>query len=374
LSITAEGLTSVVSHRAPTTSARHKLAYREELVTCALGTWMLAGLYLDGWAHRNLDLQDSITTPWHAIFYSGYICFAGWIIWMVLRRVREGHRGIDAVPVGYGVGLLGIGFFMVGGLGDQVWHLTMGVEQDINAFQSPTHWLLAIGMFLMLSSPLRAAWSTPGTDTPRMGEFAPTLWSLVLTLAMFFFAFNYMSFFIGLEPPTIDNDAFATALGPGVPEDLTTSLTEQLRILGLLMITATSIGLVAMVLFALRRWKLPVGSVTAMFVVVAAADNAVWEYRFGWVVVAALVGGIVGDWYIRRFDPKPSNPVAWRTFPVAVLLPMWLTYYAVLFFGYDDMNWPAEMWTGSMITATLWCTLLAFLMVPLRNPIPGGDR
>jgi hypothetical protein len=373
LSITAEGLTSLVSRR-PATTERHRLSYREELVTCALGTWMLAGIYLDGWAHRNLDLNDSITTPWHAVFYSGYLCFATWLAWVVLRRVREGHRGIDAAPVGYGIGLLGVGIFMVGGTGDQIWHLTMGVEQDLNAFQSPTHWLLAIGMFLMASSPLRAAWSTAGPTNPTLKEFAPTLWSLVLTLGMFFFAFNYMSYFIGVQAPTIDNNAFAASLGPGVPADLLTSLTERLRILGLVMITVTSIGLVGAVLFALRRWKLPVGSVTAMFFVVANADNGVWEYPFGWVVVAALVGGIAGDWFIWRFDPKPSNLVAWRTFPAAVLLPMWLTYYAILFFGYDDMNWPAEMWTGSLFTATLWCTLLTFLMVPLRNPIPGGDR
>lgn len=372
MAITAEGLASLVSRRGEPAD-RVRLSTREELVTCALGTWMLAGLYLDGWAHRNLDLQDSITTPWHAVFYSGYVAFATWIAWMALRRVRAGARGMAAVPVGYGVGLLGIAIFMLGGLGDQVWHLTMGVEQDINAFQSPTHWLLAIGMFLMVSCSLRAAWSTPGTTTPRMREFAPTLWSLVLTLGVFFFAYNYMSFFIG-DSPTIDNAAFASDLGPAASSQLVESLTERLRILGLLMILFTSVAMIALILFAQRRWKLPFGTVTVIFVAVAAADHAIWEYRFGWVVVAALVGGLAGDLFIRRFDPKPSSLLAWRTFPAAVVFPMWLTYYAVLYFGYDDMNWPAEMWTGSMITAALNCTLLTFLMRPLDNPVPGGDR
>ncbi len=366
-----EGLTSLLSQRGAT-AARQQLSIREELVTCALGTWMLIGLYLDGWAHRNLDLKDSITTPWHAVFYAGYICFAAWIVWIVMRRVRDGQRGLDAVPVGYGVGLLGVVSFMIGGVADQVWHLTMGVEQDINAFQSPTHWLLAIGMFLMLSSPLRAGWSTPGTENPRLREFAPTLWSLVLTMTMFFFAFNYMSFFIG-DSPTIDNQAFTSALGPDVQQTLAASLTERLRILGLLMIAFTSIAMVAAILFAQRRWKLPPGSITLVFVVTASADNAIWEYRYGWVVVAALVGGVVGDWFVWRFDPKPSNLVAWRTFPVVVLIPMWLTYYAILFVGYE-MNWPAEMWTGSMIMAALQCTLLTFLMRPFDNPLAGGDR
>ncbi|HUR86360.1 MAG TPA: hypothetical protein VMY78_13545 [Solirubrobacteraceae bacterium] len=366
-----KALPGVLSPKA-STAERESLPMRDELVTCALGTWMLAGIYLDGWAHRNRDLQDSITTPWHAIFYAGYVAFASWIAWVVIRRLRAGRRGLDAVPVGYGVGLIGIASFTVGGLGDQIWHLSLGVEQDLNAFQSPTHWLLAIGMFLMASCPLRAGWSTPGPVAPRLKEFAPTLWSLVLTVAMFFFAFNYMSFFIA-DSPTIDAGAFAASLGRDADDLLAISLNERLRILGLLMISITSIALVASILFAQRRWKLPPGSVTAVFVLTAVADNVVWEFRFGWVIVAALVGGIVGDWFIQRHDPRPSNLTAWRLFPVVVLLPMWLAYYAILFVGYD-MNWPAEMWTGSMIMAVLHCTLLTFLMRPLDNPLPGGDR
>jgi hypothetical protein len=364
-------LTRAVSRRGVPVE-RTALSMRDELVTCALGTWMLSGLYLDGWAHRNRDLQDSITTPWHAIFYAGYICFATWIVLLVARRRRDGHRGLEAIPLGYGVALLGIATFTLGGAGDQVWHLSLGVEQDINAFLSPTHWLLAIGMFLMVSSPLRAGWSAPGPEAPRLKEFAAILWSLVLTLAMFFFAFNYMSFFIG-DSPTIDAEKFAAGLGPGVSDALAESINERLRILGLLMIVFTSVAMIAVTLFALRRWKLPAGSVTAMFFVTANADNAIWEYQHGWVVLAALAGGIAGDWYIQRFDPKPSKLVAWRYFPLAVLTPMWLTYYAIMFFGYE-MNWPAEMWTGSIVLVVLQCTLLTFLMRPFDNPVAGGDR
>ena len=79
--------------------------------------------------------------------------------------LRVGRPGPEAVPVGYGVGVIGVLTFMVGGLGDQVWHLSLGVEQDINAFQSPTHWLLAIGMFLMLSSGTVRGIKFPGSTT-----------------------------------------------------------------------------------------------------------------------------------------------------------------------------------------------------------------
>jgi hypothetical protein len=353
MAITTESLGSLVPRRARAGDVavdRPILSPRENLITCALATWMLAGIYLDGWAHRNRDLHDSIVTPWHGLFYAGYIAFASWTLWVVLRRLRDGSRG----------------------LGDQIWHLTLGVEQDLNAFQSPTHWLLAIGMFLMSSSPLRAGWSVLGPTAPRLKEFAPTLWSLVLTAAMFFFAFNYMSYFIG-ESPTIKAERFRSTLGANVSDLFAFSLNERLRILGLLMISFTSIALIATVLFAQRRWKLPFGSVTALFVATALADNVIWEFRFGWVVLAALVGGLVADAYIQRYDPRPTNLTAWRLFPLAVLVPMWLAYYLVLATVYE-MNWPTEMWTGSIIMSVLHCTLLTFLMVPLRNPVPGGDR
>lgn len=113
--------------------ARPRLTYREQLISCALGTWMLSGLYMDGWAHRSLDLKDSITTPYHAVLYSGFIAFAGWITWVVVRNFREGRRGPAASPVGYGLGFAGVAFFAIGGLLDQPWHLLLGVEQDINA-------------------------------------------------------------------------------------------------------------------------------------------------------------------------------------------------------------------------------------------------
>jgi len=334
---------------------------------------MLSGLYLDGWAHRNTDLNDKITTPWHAVLYGGFSAFACWITWVVLRNVRQGRRGLAAMPVGYAVGFAGVLFFTVGGVFDQVWHLSLGVEQDINAFQSPTHWFLAIGMFLMVSSPVRAGWSSDEPEEPTLRQFAPTLLGLVLSLAMVSFAWNYMSFFI-IDEPMIENVDFLNALGPDTPAKLAFTLSEKGRILGIAMITITTISFMGAALLALRRWRLPFGSVTLMFTAAAAAVNAIWEYRFGWVVLGAIVGGLTADWLIRRIDPRPSRPVAYRVFAFAVPAAMFLTYWIVVFVAYE-MNWPAEMWTGTLFMSTLVSLMLSVLMSPMENPVsPGGDR
>jgi hypothetical protein len=177
----------------PTPLERRRLPWHEEMITCLLGTWLLTGLYLDGWAHRNINLHDSIATPWHAVLYSGWGATAGWIIYLVLREANQGKRGLAAIPRGYGLGVAGVVSFAVGGAADQVWHLFLGVEQDIQAFLSPTHWLLAIGMGLMVSCSFRAGWTSFDTVRPSFRQFAPTLWSITLTTAMISFAYNYLS-------------------------------------------------------------------------------------------------------------------------------------------------------------------------------------
>jgi hypothetical protein len=38
--------------------------------------WFVAGLYLDGWAHNHGKVDNTFFTPWHAVFYSGYVAIA----------------------------------------------------------------------------------------------------------------------------------------------------------------------------------------------------------------------------------------------------------------------------------------------------------
>jgi hypothetical protein len=101
---------------------RPRLRPGEELLTVLLATWLIVGLFLDGWAHDNVPELESFLTPWHAVFYSGFVATAGWMAWLVGRNLRRGSQGLAAVPVGCGLGLAGVGVFAVGGVGDAIWH------------------------------------------------------------------------------------------------------------------------------------------------------------------------------------------------------------------------------------------------------------
>ena len=151
-----------------------------------LSTIFLGGLYLDGWAHNHGKVDQSFFTPWHAFFYAGFALTA-------IRPASNGrcelaprlHAGGAALPPGYGLALLGSAIFAAGGVGDLIWHTLFGIEEDFEAFVSPTHLMLGAGLALMVSAPLRAAWHRPGGRGWQ--QLGPALLSLCLLTAAFTF-------------------------------------------------------------------------------------------------------------------------------------------------------------------------------------------
>ena len=40
-------------------------------MTVGLGTWLVLGVFVDGWAHFNRPGLETFFTPWYAVLYSG---------------------------------------------------------------------------------------------------------------------------------------------------------------------------------------------------------------------------------------------------------------------------------------------------------------
>lgn len=128
----------------------------DDLVAVFLGAWTVAGVYADGWAHANRSGLETFFSPWHVVLYSGFAALAAWVGWLAWRDRATDRPLRLAIPAGYGLGILGIAIFALGGLGDMIWHLAFGVEAGLDALVSPTHLLLLTGGALLLSSPWRA--------------------------------------------------------------------------------------------------------------------------------------------------------------------------------------------------------------------------
>lgn len=119
-------------------------------------TWMIVGLYLDGWAHRHVPGLETFFTPWHAVLYSGLAVTTGIILGLGWHNIRNGSPWHRALPPAYQASLVGALVFGASGAVDMFWHLAFGIEESIDALLSPPHLGLAVGFVLLLTGPLRS--------------------------------------------------------------------------------------------------------------------------------------------------------------------------------------------------------------------------
>jgi hypothetical protein len=342
--------------------ARPRMSWRQDLVTCMLATWLIEGLTMDAWAHTNQTKLETVITPWHALFYGGFAVTAGWIIWCIRQNIKDGRSGLGAVPIGYGVALIGMGCFFVSGVGDQIWHALFGIERDLEAFLSPTHLLLVIGMALLVSAPFRAMWSDPRPRDTSFLSLLPAVWSLALVALLLSLFGDYIIIFAS-DLPTISKEAFAGQFPGSAPPPLLDVFSARFQVQGVTMLYLTNLLLMVPVLLALRRWRLPFGSITFMWTLIIASDLVAYQYNRGWTLVAVVLGGLVADSLVLRLRPSGERVSAFRTFAALAPAALWAIYFIVLAVAYN-IGWPVELAVGVGAIASMITLLLAYVMIP----------
>jgi len=318
----------------------------QNLVTLGLGWWLTTGIFVDGWAHNRLgESLETFFTPWHALFYSGFLAVAAWVLWLGLRGWRSGRRGFAAFPEGYHLAALGVPLFGLGGLGDMTWHTVFGIEVGIEALLSPTHLLLFTGAASILAAPLVSSWRMP---TPRAAP-AGVAWPAVLsaTALLSFVSFMHMYLWGLLAAPQ--------GLG----------YVQTRGELGSILLTA--LILAAPVLLLLRRFRLPFGAVTLMYGLNTALMTLMLvpgEWR---VPLLLLAAGLVADALLLLLDPSPARPWALRAFAFLLPLVVWGPYLGGLsLLGLSNLS--LELWLGVAVMAGLGGVGLSALVVPPALP------
>lgn len=330
-----------------------------QLTTALFSAWVLGGLFLDGWAHAELPQLESFFTPWHAVLYSGLLATAGWIVLQSTRGYRRGRRGLRAIPYGYGLGLAGALLFGIAGLSDLAWHTAFGIEEDLSALLSPPHLALGLAAALMITTPARSAWrSGGGEERPSLGAFLPVLLSVsLLAVAAAFFLAYANAFHVGVAAggsgASDTPRAVAQAGGEGDPR----------QALELATVLITNILLLVPLLAMLARWRLPLGATTILFVSVAAFSTAEHGFEAGELILAAVVGGVVGDTLIAMLRPSADRPAAFRTVATATPAALWLAYFAVTAL-FSDLAWPPELWAGAVVLSAFTGLVLGLLVSP----------
>jgi hypothetical protein len=336
---------------------RPRATYADNLVTTVLGLWFVAGLMLDAWAHNNLAGLESFFTPWHAVFYTGFAATGGWVCWLVWRH-RDRGLGLAAVPVGYELAAVGLPAFALGGLGDLTWHTTIGIEQSLRILFSPTHLLIVTAMVLIVTSPLRSAWSDPTLpDRPSLRRLFPAVLSTAFaaTLVLLFLQYGNALVWSGWGVTrALDNPMDPAALVDGgpMPDDLSAS------------VALTTVVLLAPLLLLLRRWHLPAGSVTVLFAVLAGLSGAITEFGAPEILVAVVLAGVAADALLVRLRPGPGRRRAFLAFAGLVPLLTWALYLAAAAWRAGRLPAIPEYWTGLPVTAGLLGLLLAVVCLP----------
>ncbi len=318
-----------------------------------LGFAFVSGIYLDGWAHNQGVVDDSFFTPYHGVMYSAYLIVFALLVFMLWRNVSRGYSWAKALPRGYQLALAGAVLFGMAGFGDMLWHETFGIEEGMEALLSPTHLGLGVGAFLVATAPLRAFWHSREKATWR--NMLPTLLGLTAGLSMmtFFTMYVYWASF----PYILIFDRYNK---------------NYISVIGLLMAVLPALMMLGFILFLLRRWQLPFGALTFVFVMNTALTVWLrWEdfSTLPLTAIAMPLAGLVGDILLRS---SQRSMKLWL-FSFVVPFVFTLAYMIALqvngstAYG-QDLWWKIHMWLGAPFVSGMGGLLLGLLAFPPQIP------
>jgi len=131
--------------------------------------------------------------------------------------------------------------------------------------------------------------------------------------------------------------------------------------LGILSILFQAALLMGLVLFLLRRWLLPFGSMTMVFTLSSVAMSFMNDqYVF---IAAAFVAGIIADVLIWRLKPSRARPLEFRLFAFAAPVVYYSLYFLVIQLT-GGIGWTIHLWMGSIFLAGAIGVLLSYLLIP----------
>jgi hypothetical protein len=317
---------------------------RFDWAAASLSGLLVGGAYLDAWAHEHGFVDQSFFTPWHGILYGAMLAVGIILAVPFVGNLRRGYHWRGALPVGYGLSLLGVLLFGVGGSSDLIWHTLFGIEENVEALLSPTHLLLALGWVLIVGGPFRAAWNRTATTAQRSDvSLIPALLSLTWTLSTFTFFTIYATPF----------GHVLAAAGATAGEAIV-----ALGMVGFLIQPALLMG---SILLAVRRWALPFGSLTLVLTVNTALVTTLHdEYR---MIGVALVAGLLADLLVQQLRPSAERVLAFRAVAAAVPMILYTLYFGMLALT-SGIGWTIHLWAGAIVLAGVVGLLISYAFVP----------
>ena len=313
-----------------------------------LALLLICGLYLDGWAHNHGLVDTTFFTPWHAILYSAYALNASALAIALFVNHARGRAWLFALPDGYEPALFGVPLFVAAGASDMLWHTFFGFEEGIDPLLSPTHLLLALAGILILSGPLRAGWRR---SMPARGWslLLPAILSITAILAVF-------SFFTSFAHPVVETDLITNF-----------PYTDDRGSWGAACVLLQSAIITGVVLFALRRWRLPRGALTLILTINTALVSVMAdEYP---LIATTALAGVLLDLLYWRLQPSVQRVDALRLFAFAFPLIYNLCLFVPIILYQGSIPWSIHLWLGVTCMSGVVGLLLSYLLAPPKVPV-----
>jgi len=365
--------------------------------TIFLSLWYFGGMVLDGWAHTHGQVDVSFFTPWHAIFYSGFIAYAGFIVW-TLKRLHEGPlvfskagltSFLQGMPKGYGTAVAGMVLFAFAGAGDFLWHWIFGIEGGLDILLSTTHLMLAAGMAIAVLAPFWAAWHNPHPQEDTFKGQIPAVTSLAISMSVLTFFTKY-AHPLNLNLSEICQGHGSVISGPNCPTTLrshggvVTAIYDTTGLqLGVISMEIQAFITVGMVLLFMRRWKPARGTMLLLFglngiAVSFLAPGDLIEVPLR--IILHLVMGLICEILVAKIKPELGG-LHLRSFsfllPFIVMLFWWIAIS--YFYGFaieteglevrfQPLGWTVHGTFGAFFLAGCTGLLTSLFMYPPETP------
>jgi len=366
--------------------ARPLTEWRDDLITMALAVWPITAMFFDGRNHNNDTGQESFFSLAHMVLYTGATALGLWITWVVVKHqlaagvnVRRLMIDFSAIPVGYGVAIIGLGILTIAGPWDLIWHELYGFEVGVDAIYSPSHLCLFFGAMLATTTGIRSMWAKQDI-APDLRTFAPVILSAAMFIAVAGFITMYLSAFMTNVTMTT---AFVDDLArfDDVRADQSISVNAGLTGYGddrwaynfysvshgMASMIITGLILLGPTLLIMRRWRVPFGAFTIIFAIFGLLVNIMTEYRDIVLIVPLLLAGVTADVLQQRLGMQRKDGRislgGIRLAGPAIAAVLWFSYYAVVALK-DGIGWEPTLWVGALVVGVMTGFGVAFLIAP----------
>ncbi|HEY7123220.1 MAG TPA: hypothetical protein VH540_04670 [Ktedonobacterales bacterium] len=312
-----------------------------------LAILLVSGLYLDGWAHGHGKVDKSFFTPWHGVMYSMFFITAI-MLWVALyRNHTRGYAWSQAIPSGYGLSLIATPLFVAAGAADLVWHTLFGFEVGIEPLLSPSHLALATTGVLIVTGPMRATWRRViAQEQQGWRTLLPLVLSLISTLMIFTFFTEFAHAFTHLWTIT----------------ELVGNSDKSFGAANILLQAGVLMGFI---LLPVRRWRLPLGSMTLLFSLYAVGLSVLGnQYQ---LIPGAVLAGMIADGLLWVLQPT-TDRAGLRAFAFAVPAILYLAVFLTAMLT-GPVYWSIHLWLGSVVMAGVVGLSLSYLLVPPQEPV-----